>query len=275
MTEGPAEEAGPPQADGVGGELQAAREARGLSLQELAAETRIPQRHLETIEKGDFAALPARTYAIGFSRTYARAVGLDDTMVADRVRAELDAQDVEPRDRAPGFEPGDPARVPSRALGWLSVLAVGLVLVGLFFAAKTFFAPAAELPSLVEQQEAEQAAREAARPGAAATGRATPATGPVVFTATDDAWVRFYTAEETLAEMLMARGDTYTVPADARKPMVRTGRPDALQITVGGRRVPPLAEEQQVVSDVPVSAEALVARARPAASPTSAASPTT
>lgn len=275
MTEDPAEETGPRPVGGVGGELQAAREASGLSLQELAAETRIPQRHLETIEKGDFAALPARTYAIGFSRTYARAVGLDDTMVADRVRAELDAQDVEPRDRAPGFEPGDPARVPSRALSWLSVLAVVLVLAGLFFVAKTFFAPAAELPSLVEQQEAEQAARQAAQPRPAATGRPAAATGPVVFTATEDAWVRFYTADGTLAEMLMARGDTYTVPADARQPMVRTGRPDALQITVGGRRVPRLAEEQRVVSDVPVSAEALVARGRPAAAPSPAASPTT
>lgn len=271
MTEDPAEETGPRQVGGVGGELQAAREASGLSLQELAAETRIPQRHLETIEKGDFAALPARTYAIGFSRTYARAVGLDDTMVADRVRAELDAQEVEPRDRAPGFEPGDPARVPSRALSWLSVLAVVLVLAGLFFVAKTFFAPAAELPSLVEQQEAEQAAQ----PRPAATGRPAAATGPVVFTATEDAWVRFYTADGTLAEMLMARGDTYTVPADARQPMVRTGRPDALQITVGGRRVPRLAEEQRVVSDVPVSAEALIARGRSAAAPSPAASPTT
>ena len=134
--------------------------------------------------------------------------------------------------------------------------------------------PAAELPSLIEQQEAEQAAAAARQRGSAprAAGAAT-ASGPVVFTALDEAWVRFYTPEGTVAEMLMARGDTYTRPADAGQPMLRTGRPDALQITVGGRPVPKLAEEEQVMSDVPVSAQALLARGRPAATP--APSPTT
>ena len=275
MTEDPADETGPPQAGGIGTQLREAREARGLSLEQLAAETRIPQRHLQTIEAGEFSALPARTYAIGFSRTYARAVGLDDADVAERVRAELDAQDLEPRNRVAGFEPGDPARVPSRALGWLSVVAVVLVLAGLFFAARSFFAPAAELPSLIEQQEAEQAEKTAAQPRPAAQRPVAAASGPVVFTALDEAWVRFYTADGTVAEMLMARGDTYTVPAAAERPMLRTGRPDALQITIGGRRVPRLAEEQRVVSDVPVTAEALLARGRPAAAPSPAASPTT
>ena len=95
-----------------------------------------------------------------------------------------------------------------------------------------------------------------------------------MFTALDEAWVRFYTPEGTLSEMLMARGDTYTVPADAVRPMLRTGRPDALRITVGGRPVPMISEEQRVVGDVPVTAQALLARSRAAAAPTRAASPT-
>jgi cytoskeletal protein RodZ len=257
----------PPQIGGIGAQLKAAREARGLTLEQVAAETRIPQRHLVTIEAGNFAALPARTYAIGFTRTYAKAVGLDDGQVADRVRAELDAQESGPRARVPGFEPGDPARVPSRALGWVMALAVVLVLAGLFVVFRPYFSPAAELPSLVEQQEAEQAAAE--RPAQRPAATAANASGPVVFTALDEAWVRFYTPEGTLSEMLMARGDTYTLPANANQPMLRTGRPDALQITVGGRSVPKLAEEEQVVSDVPISAQALLARSRSAATPMS------
>ena len=262
----------------VGEQLRAAREALGLTLEEVAAETRIPQRHLQTIEIGEFSTLPARTYAIGFARTYAKSVGLNDDDVADMVRAELDAQEPRPRHRPATFEPGDPARVPSRALGWLSVLAVVLVLAGLFFAARTFFAPAAELPSLVGQEEAEVATARAAQQGVVQP-RATQAAsdGPVVFTALEEAWVRFYTPEGVLTERLMARGDTYTVPTDAEQPMLRTGRPDALQITVGGRRIPKLAEAQQIMGDVPVTADALLARSRrpvpPAASP--APSPTT
>ena len=273
MTDEYAEDPASPSG-GIGARLRAAREARGLTLEQLAAETRIPQRHLQTIEAGDFAALPARTYAVGFSKTYARAVGLDENEVLVSVRDELDAQEPAPRYRPAGFEPGDPARVPSGGLVWLVVAALALLLVGGFFFMRTLFAPAAELPSLVEEQRAEQAAIAAReRPADAdAIGAETAATGPVVFTALDEVWVRFYTPSATLMEALMARGDTYTVPQDADRPMIRTGRPDALQITIGGREVPKLAEEEQVMSDVPVTAEAL--RARPRA-PASAPSPTT
>lgn len=267
----------------IGEQLRAAREAAGLTLEEVAAATRIPQRHLATIEAGDFQALPARTYAVGFSRTYAKAVGLHDGDVAEAVRAELEAQEPRQRHRPASFEPGDPARVPSRALSWLSVLAVVLLLAGLFFAARTYFTPAVELPSLVEQQRAEERAqREAAAAQAAApadpgaSGAAAAAAGPVVFTAIEDAWVRFYTPQGTLLEKVLEAGETYQVPPDAQQPMLRTGRPDLLQITVAGRAVPKLAEELRTMSDVPVTAAALLARAggrTGAAAPTAPSTP--
>ena len=79
--------------DRVGDRLRAAREAKGLELEQVAAETRIPQRHLESIEAGDFASLPSRTYAIGFSRTYARTLDLDEREVLDQVRAYIKDSD--------------------------------------------------------------------------------------------------------------------------------------------------------------------------------------
>ena len=231
MAEDEFEEAGPELA-GIGAQLRAAREAQGLTLAQVAAETRIPQRHLQTIEEGNFAALPARTYAIGFSRNYAKLVGLDDEAVAEAVRIELEAQEPRPRHRPASFEPGDPARVPSRALGWLSGVAALLVLAGLFFAARTFFAPAGELPSLVEPSEGAVATGTAAPRSAPSPSRA--ADGRVVFTALEEGiWVKFYDANGMqLMQKLMARGETYTVPPDAEGPQLWTGRPDALAITV-------------------------------------------
>jgi hypothetical protein len=267
---------------GAGERLRAAREARGLTLAQVAGETRIPQRHLQTIEAGDFTALPARTYAVSFSKNYARMVGLDQDEIAAAVRAELDALEPEPRHRPSGFEPGDPARVPSRALGWISVVAVVLVLAGLFAFARTLFAPAAELPSLVEQENAEQAAEAVEQRRTAAVPPATAAAGgAVVFTALEPGiWVKFYDAAGLqLMQKQMEMGERYSVPADADGPQLWTGRPDALAITVGGRPVPKLAEEQRTMRDVPVTAEALLARPEPAASPTAsptaAVSPTT
>ena len=73
---------------GAGDRLRSAREARRMELSHVAAETRIPIRHLESIEASAFDALPSRTYAIGFARTYARIVGLDEKSIADAVREE-------------------------------------------------------------------------------------------------------------------------------------------------------------------------------------------
>jgi transcriptional regulator with XRE-family HTH domain len=260
----------------IGAQLLAAREAMGLTLAQVAAETRIPQRHLATIEQGQFAALPSRTYAVGFSRAYAKVVGLDESDVAAMVRDELDAQEPRSRHRPASFEPGDPARVPSRMLGWLSVLAVVAVLAGLFFFARTFFSPAGELPSLLEQERAERAAAAAAQQRASAPSAGQPgaASGQVVFTALEEGvWVKFYDADgKQLLQKQLARGESYTVPADAKEPQLWTGRPDALAITIGGRPVPKLAEEETVMRDVPVTAAALAARSNPPPAP--AASPT-
>ena len=46
----------------VGERLRAAREEKGLSLEDIAAQTRIPRRHLESIETADWDKLPAPTY---------------------------------------------------------------------------------------------------------------------------------------------------------------------------------------------------------------------
>jgi len=64
-------------ADPIGSRLKAAREAQGMSLDDIAAKTRVPIRHLQHIEKGEWDALPAPTYSVGFARAYATAVGLN------------------------------------------------------------------------------------------------------------------------------------------------------------------------------------------------------
>lgn len=113
----------------VGQELKAARARLGMSLSDLAAETRVPMRHLESIEKSEFSALPGHTYTIGFVRSYARAVSLDDIAIVNALRAELSSSGHE-RYEAPlqNYEPTDPARVPSKSLAWTAAAVAALVL---------------------------------------------------------------------------------------------------------------------------------------------------
>src|SRR5690606_10571034 len=72
------------QATGVGARLKRAREARGITLRELADRTKISTRCFEAIERDDLKRLPAGIFARAFVRTYAAEVGLDpDGAVTD------------------------------------------------------------------------------------------------------------------------------------------------------------------------------------------------
>lgn len=248
-----------------------AREAAGFARAQVAEITKIPERHLLAIEQDDFAALPARAYAVGFSRTYARALGLDEAEIARMVRARLDGARTEPAPRAATFEPGDPARIPSSAFAWLAAaLAIGVIVAGFMFW-RSYYSPAAELPPIAADMPAP-----AVLPSVA--GATPAASGQVVFTALEPGvWVKFYDAAGQLLQKELAQNESYTIPSSANGPMIWTARPQALAITVDGKPVPKLAETQMTMKDVPVTAAALLARPAPrqaaAPSPTPKATP--
>ncbi|WP_404480145.1 helix-turn-helix domain-containing protein [Novosphingobium sp. BL-52-GroH] len=261
----------------AGSQLRAAREAAGLSRADIASQTKVAERHLLSIEEDRLSDLAARTYAVGFARAYARAVGLDEKLIAAKVREQLESEAGERPETVPSFEPGDPARVPTRRLAWLAaivvVIAVALVLV--FWS--SFLSPEGQLPDLIADKPAQAPAPVA--PGPAAPQPAAPAGGPVVLTAIGDkVWVKV--TDGTGAQVLqkeLAKGESWTAPAGVAGLQLRTGRPDALQLSVGGKALPPLSTEPQVMSGVSLAASDLLARANPAAasqaSPSASASP--
>ncbi|WP_421851490.1 helix-turn-helix domain-containing protein [Novosphingobium sp.] len=252
---------------GVSARLVAAREALGLSTADIALRTRVTLRHIEALEAGNYSAMPGRPYAIGFAKAYARVVGLGDAEIADAVRLELQGSipRVEPK-TLNQFEVGDPAKTPSRLVGWLALLLVGGILAmgGIFW--RSYYAPAVSLPSLVSapEQPAPDPVRNAV-PVPQAAGAQPSANGPVVFTALEQGiWVKFYDGQgKQLMQKQLAKGESYTIPGDAVEPKLWTGRPDALAITVAGQQIPRLAEAERVMKDVPVDGISL--RARPAA----------
>ncbi len=63
--------------------LQQCRVERGLSQQEVAAQTKIPPHHLNALEQGTLDALPARCYGRGFLKTYCRFLALDPAPVLE------------------------------------------------------------------------------------------------------------------------------------------------------------------------------------------------
>ena len=111
----------------VGERLRAAREEKKLTLEDVAAQTRIPQRHLASIETAEWDSLPAPTYTIGFAKNYAGIVGLDRTEIGDQLREEMGGQRFATTS-ADVFEPADPRRTMPKSLVIGAVIAAVLLI---------------------------------------------------------------------------------------------------------------------------------------------------
>lgn len=243
------------QTNTPGAKLRTGREALGLSIQDVATRTRIAQRQLEAIERDDYGALPGIPYAVGFARAYARAIDMDEVEIAADVRRAVHESDLG-ANRYEAFEPVDPARVPPRRLAWVVAVIVVLLIAGY-----TLWRTQVLTPPMGEQIAQQQTTQPAAPRPAGTRPSVPPAAQPVVFTAVDDVWLRIYDeAGERLKDGLMKKGESFTLPATAKGPMILTGRPQALSVTVGGKPIPPLGAADRTIADVPVSAEALLAR---------------
>jgi cytoskeleton protein RodZ len=230
----------------VGERLRAAREEKKLSLEDIAAQTRIPQRHLESIETADWDKLPAPTYTIGFAKSYASAVGLDRVGIAEQLRAEMGGQR-SPTAPVEIFEPADPARTMPKWLVFGTIAGVIVLIVLMSWLSRrsldqTDDAAATNSPAAV----ANTPARTPAPPPAAA-----PAQGPVVLAATAPVWLQVsQRGGAIIFSGMLQPGQTYAVPTNAAAPVLKTGKPEALRVTVGNAVAPQVGPAATTVSDV-------------------------
>ena len=225
----------------VGQRLREAREAKGILIEDIAAQTRIPTRHLTSLEESDWDKLPAATYSIGFAKNYAGAVGLDRNEIGEQLRAEMGGS--RPVYAQPEvFEAADPARTMPKGLvfGALGLLA-------LFVLALTWFNNRSLEPEEVVAAEniSAPATNEIAAPMAPAA-----AAQAVVLTATDAVWIDIKDGATTLKQGQLAPGERYEVPATATTPVLTTGKPEALAVTVGSQQAPAIGEPGRTVSGV-------------------------
>lgn len=254
----PVTETGP----SVAAQLKQAREAAGLTVKDIAAKTRVPIRHLHNLEDENFGELPSLTYVLGFVRNYARALDLDANALVAQLREDLAYEgELHLRQTDSAMQAADPTRIPPKAFAWsaLGILAAILLAYGVYKAIDTgFFSsdPAEEVEAVADVE----------MPAAAKPTAVTAApNGPVVLTATGSVWLSIKTEDGArLIEKTMTKGETFTVPSDAKKPLILTGAPQLLAVTVGGKAVPPLGTGERSIKDVDISAAALLARAAPA-----------
>jgi cytoskeletal protein RodZ len=255
------------EADGVvtvGQRLREAREAKKLSIEDIAASTRIPTRHLTSLENSEWDKLPAATYSIGFAKNYAGAVGLDRNEIGEQLRTEMGGS-ARPQTIYPEvYEAADPARTMPKGLvlGALALLVIVVLALSWMNSRSLESDEPAPVPENAAAADAGVATPPPAQPAAAPA-----AAGPVVLTATDAVWISVKDGGAILKQGELASGETYEVPANAVAPVLTTGKPEAVRISVGTAIAPPVGPAGKTVSAVSLRGSDLLKPAAPAPAP--------
>ena len=157
--------------------LTAAREARGLSIEEVARELRLAPRQIAALERGDWAALPGLAFVRGALRGYGRFLSLDVEPLVARVAENINPAELRsastlgkplPRHGMLGFDEGGSGN----RYAWAALVLVTLIAVALYFGGT---APMSSIRSWIGAEPGAAASVPSVRPPA---GREPAATEP-------------------------------------------------------------------------------------------------
>lgn len=244
----------------MGATLRAARTARGISLAELQAHTKISARHLAAFEEERFDLLPPLPFARGFLRTVAAELGLDPGPLVARLNAAMAEPQTGKTDDLRRLESAlVPAVPPSRyrrvaiTAGIAAALVVTAIVV--FFAAqlRDLARPVPEVAPRVEATPpggpgapGASPADRAVQPSPAATPR--PEGGVTVeVQATGRSWLLVQTGTGALFEGFIHAGQA--MRWQSREAIsLRVGNAGAVVVVVDGTALGPLGRPGEVVT---------------------------
>lgn len=246
----------------IGETLRAARLAKGVSLEEAAAATRIRRSALQALESDEFDALPASVYTRGFLVNYARYLGL----IAEEIVEEFDRQQRD-RDDTPAAAPQEDqvrrSSLFSSKLLWAFVLMIALGVV-LNFAYQEFLsagpAPTATESDPTPTTEPSPIVRvpplrtPSPLPTPVPTAAPTPTPTGVNVTlrsTTQEAWIQTLADDETVfVGIIGPETDQGTEPLSwsaENSILIILGRTGGVEIAVNERDVGPLVESENPV----------------------------
>lgn len=226
----------------LGSVLAAAREARGLTVDDVAATTRIRASVVRAIECDDFSGCKGDFYARAQLRTIAGVVGADsgvlieefDRRVAERVPAE------QMRAEAPAQVHRVAARPASRwaVAAALVVVVIVAVLLGVHFTGQGARTAAVSLPSRAHGTQPVRTHRPSAPPSHRPSPTPTPTpTGVHVQVRTDTgrSWLLVTSSSgATLFERTLEAGQASSF-SDPAKLVIRFGNAAAVHVSMNGR----------------------------------------
>ncbi len=256
----------------LGQELKRERELRSISLQDIAAQTKIGVRHLQALEEDRLDLLPGKFLTKAILRSYAKALGIDEDRIMNKFHEEVLAQEQAgrpgersrasvPREPAKPAKPAAQAREPRIRIGLISILIVVIViavLAGLYFfviAPKGASKPESKPPAAVETSKTEPEAKTPAAefpqlpPVVAANEPSQTGKMRLEFEFTAPTWMHVAADGALVFEGTQPTGTRATVEA-ATEVVLQTGNAAGFRLRINGRPVRPLGKSGQVLTDV-------------------------
>ena len=245
----------------AGARLRQAREQAGMTLHDVAEQTKIQRWILTAIEEGDLSRVPGGIFIRGYVTSYARAVGLDDERLWAEYRAETDTRVVEPE-----VVESPPEVRSSRPVWTIVAIAAAVVVTAVLWRNMSRSNPdttnvALPPPAPRASEVVPTAATSGRRPEAVVavdSARGDTATLPsaalvIKLNASSDVWVEAKADGEQRIYRLVTAGENLSV--DARRQIVlRIGDASAVTYTINGAPGRPLGGPG-VVREIVVSAD--------------------
>jgi cytoskeleton protein RodZ len=230
----------------LGQQLREAREARGVTINQIADATRLGSRFLEAIESDDYKILPGGVFNRAFVRKFARQVGMDEDQAVRLYDQQLAERGGEPA-KTSYVGLADELEAKSSGNTFLITVIVVILLGAAGGAAWIAFKPTAEQPKAevipTPQPTATELPAATPSPNASPTPDASPTPETIsglriqLIANLDDCWVSFSTDGGKNEQATIPRGESREFPATEKISFIRIGNLPALNIMVNGKRV--------------------------------------
>jgi cytoskeleton protein RodZ len=248
----------------LGIRLRELREAKGVSLDDIARSTRVGRRHLEALETDNWAELPAPVFVKGFIRAYCDFLDASPDEALGVYR-EATGESAKPERVQSILRSGPSRRAGPLVISLVLFIALGASLFALRLGLKSS-PPSAPAKSASARGDTATVPSSASIPAATApviqtqpvpvsAADAKPAAQRLVIHAVEPTWIRVQVDDGQVSEELLPAGAGREWTA-ARRFVLTVGNAGGLEIDLNGKRIPALGARGAVIQKLVLPPEA-------------------
>lgn len=249
-----------------GASLRRERELRGVTLQEIAASTKIGVSMLQAIEDDRLDKLPQGLFVRGFVREYARFLALDEQKILNELSFHAPAPPVVDDtvgERGRRVSSRLAARLINGGLATVVVAGVAMLILSPRFSQRAASAPTLPPVDAAPRPTPEQVASNlpsatltSSLPSVVPTASVLPQPLQLTLTATEDCWIGLDVGGDRVENRVLKKGESFSITA-RQNASLAVGNAGGLLVAIDSGPPRPLGNRGEVKRNIPLSPEAI------------------